>query len=600
MNYRSKVNLASASLLSIALSQTLSCQKRNYNNETSGTDSLFLNDESAENDEMYFPKSTDLEDSDELKPTTDEQIVEANKKFTKVQICRDYELAIHSLALIQAPVGRSGNNIENAEYKELLNSCPDTYVEVARKIRNLQRKLLDFHTAFHETQLSPAVLPMIETCDNANLCGNFVGAPLVPLIVEQGVGAYFTVYDKKGMQNVWRMLDFNGHSQEFLFNDMVSRDAKSHSIYGNAGFLGLELFYKSPLDLPIDKMNITVRNIETSETAHLTAVYGKRRLIRLPKKPESFNFQSQFQINRDYGCKKIMPDSNDTVGSCLLENDRGLVWIGSFTGDRIAPQVMNTFRILARQAPEVKNKPIILDLRGNGGGIPELAAMVACTIGNDGVSQQIENRELHPSIWPEKFKLSDGTILKSKDSEREGNRDLFRFSKGRVADSLAPDSTRNEYKIGFYERFKRHTLTGPARCAEYHSKEMNFKSAYVLTSGQEFSATENFLSFISPVDKTFRIVGWRSKGGTGAPLTITLPETKMKLRLSQARHLDKLTGLWPIEAVGVHEDIKINSFDQQTFEKWVVQKLAKNRGQPSQPQAPSILTKALQLPDFGG
>ncbi len=599
MNYRSKANLASISLLSLALSQTLSCQKRNYNSANSDTDSLFLSDDGAENDEMYFPKSTDLEDSDELKPTTEEQILEANKKFTKVQICHDYELAIHSLALIQPPVGRSGNNIDNSTYRELLNSCPDTYVEVARKIRMLQRKLLDYHTMFNETQLSHTVLPMIETCDNPSLCGNFVGAPLVPLIVEQGVGAYFTVYDKKGMQNVWRMLDFNGHSQEFLFNDMVSRDAKSHSIYGNAGFLGIELFYKSPFDLPIEQVKITVKNIETSETAHLTAVYGKKRLISLPKKPESFNFHSQFKINRDYGCKKIMPDSNDTVGSCLLENDRGLVWIGSFSGDRIAPQVMNTFRILARQAPEVKNKPLILDLRGNGGGIPELAAMIACTIGNEGVSQQIENRELHPSIWPEKFKLSDGTILKSKDLEREGNRDLFRFTKGRVADSLAPDSTRNEYKIGFYERNKRNTLTGPARCAEYHSKEMNFKSAYVLTSGQEFSATENFLSFISPVDKTFRIVGSRSKGGTGAPTYIILPETKMKLRLSQARHLDKLTGLWPIESIGVHEDIKINSFDQQAFEKWVVQKLAKNRGQPSQPQAPSILTKALQLPDFG-
>ena len=549
--------------------------------------------------DLLYPDSKDFwQDKTMTQIESDRETVDA--KYTKAQVCQDYELAIHALALLQAPVGRSGNNMSAEKYAELLSSCPGTYSATVKKILDLQRSLRDFHTGLDEYQLIRTKLPVVSKCETADVCGEIIGSSLIPLLTEQGVRAYASFFDTKGNQKVLRILEVNGRSDSFLFNEMVANSAQSNSLYGSLGALSLELFLKKTIDLPLPEMNLKVFDFSAQTVGKMTVSFEKKREIPIPDVMLNEDLIGQFNTPRHYDCTKFISDVSKEIGACEIEDNRAVAWVASFDVDNVYYKVMNGFRKMVRQLKIDRSRPLILDLRGNTGGSPELAGVLACTLGGPEVAQRISQRELRPSLWPREFVLLDGTRLSSKDLVSYGNGDLIRIDEGFVADSKNPDPTRKEYGIGFFERFSQGgILTGESRCKEFSTSEMQGLQWYVLTSGQEFSATENFLSFIAQDNSRFRIIGSRSRGGTGAPFYLEFPNTPMVLRLSQARHVDKVTGEWPIEAVGVPVDVMSLADRQADFEKRVMQSLSRPDGGRAILVRPLVLTKALALPSFG-
>jgi hypothetical protein len=452
-----------------------SCKTRNFSGSKSEADSSQPSKSNTSNvweEDDVFPKGDKkLFEASEMSEI-EKAVASADAKYTREQVCRDYELAVHALALAQAPVGRSGKNYTLDRYQELLSDCPGTYSTVAKKILALQRSLKDFHTGFRAPEIGRGIVPTVLECNTTAVCSGLVGARFLPLVTEQGVRSYVTSYDANGKQFVFRVLNVNGRDTTTLFNEMIGRASESQSLYGSLGSLSFDLFYKSQLDFSTAPLDLSVYDITTKTIGKMKVQFGAPTSFDLPEKPDDFDFFAQFNINRDYGCAEMVNGSTSDLGACLLPENRGLVWIGSFSLERGFPETLAMFRKLVRQFPQVKTTPMTLDLRGNGGGSPEIAGTVACMLGGDNVAQVIARRNLMPSIWPESFELLDGTTKNFSELNLSGNNDLYQTEPGRVASSKNPDPRRSERAVPFFERFKTDgVLNSITRCNEFHANE---------------------------------------------------------------------------------------------------------------------------------
>lgn len=544
--------------------------------------------------------SLDLTFFDALEPASpqnrDARLADANKMFSREDVCADWELGIHLLALIQTPAGRQGANLSAEEYARRLAACPGNYTDTAAELLKLQLGLKDFHTSFEAPSLTAVYAPTVKDCSVDAECGSLVGGTFVPLETALERRAHARVAGADGTNVYFEILKIDDRDTSRVYDDLILSERVSRLQWANAGRLGPAFFLRHVLEKPSGSHKLFVKRLDTGALARMTVTFDEE-----PSRPPPDKWTQGRRILRDrtnYVCDEEITTPEGNAGACLLDGNRGLVWVASFSAG--GHEVLNVLRKLVRRYPQVSEKPLVLDLRGNGGGSPELAGQLACQLGGEPVADIIGKRELVASAWPEAFELSDGTRVESASLVRSGNNDLARRKNGWVVSSKNPDPARVDFSLPFFKRFEPYQdgLSSPARCKDLHGAEFRPLKWVILTSGREFSATENFLSFIEPLNDRFAILGRTTWGGTGAPSYVTLPRTKMRMRLSLARHLDRSTGLWAIEGIGIKPDVRTETETAADLERWFKAAYAKQDTSKDKTLRPKILKDAVGFDGF--
>jgi hypothetical protein len=407
--------------------------------------------------------------------------------------------------LVQAPAGRTGPNLSTEEYARRLASCPGTYSKTASALLTLQRGLKDYHTYFEAPDLSAIVAPTITECSVASECGELVGGTFVALETALDRGAYARAAPAEGSTAYFEILKVDDRDTSRVYEDLIASERVSRQQWANAGRLAPYLFLRDALENPSGSHRLFVKRLDTGALARMTVSFD----VPPTREPPARWSQNRRALRdrTNYVCDEEITTPEGNAGGCVLDGDRGLVWVRSFSAGGY--EVLNVVRKLVRKNPNMASRPLVLDLRGNGGGSPELAGQLACMLGGAPVADIIGRRELVASVWPEAFELSDGTRLLSTSLLREGNNDLALSKPGFVASSARPDPARTEFALPFFNRFVDDPggLSSRGRCLDLHGPDFQPLKWVVLTSGREFSATENFLSFVEPVNERFTILG---------------------------------------------------------------------------------------------
>ncbi len=506
--------------------------------------------------------------SDNLSPDfVESTFVGMDAKFSKTDVCDDYELALHLLALIQPPATHRGSNFSQAEISQALSQCPGTFSGVAKSLASKFAKLKDFHTSYATGNgvIDQRYFPVVVGCEGADSCKAVLGSRLVPVYSNVAREFYFSLADDSERTMVFKLNTMNGKTAPELFQELVTSElASANNTGGNytkgvAFILGRNMidgrerphFLISAKDL-VSKGEVTLQtSFEVAPRREITA------------QQRSFLTAFARDINTDDVCKSVSfypnnekPYRDGFIGACVTHDNRALVWLKTMVPNE-TDSVVEFLAQFLRQNKSATQKPVILDLRSNGGGSPILAAELACAFGDTTSRNRLRNRFLNPSLWPERFELSSGTVVVTEELKKkmeESNSDLIAVVPGWTASSLSPTVSRRDRKIGFWERVE----ATHSDCVKQALPEFEGVKWVLVTNGNEFSATENFLSFVEKSDAKFKHIGTTSWGGTGAPLAISLPKTGMKLRISQARHIDaranSADSAFVIESRGVKPD----------------------------------------------
>jgi hypothetical protein len=472
-------------------------------------------------------------------------IAAANARLSHGQICDDYELALHLLALVQTPAGRRGDTTDSATLAKDLARCPATYFDMARDIAKRQQALHDLHTSFSPVDnLAVALSPTVTACDDASVCGATVGASLGYMPTEVSDALYAYALTPNGVLT-FAVDSVNGESMKDAVERLRNEELLIHRDAGGASsLLSRQLFTRTFVDgQDRSDLRVVARSLEDGRRFAITASFAVAPTVvsthHFKPTGESGPYRS-----RGYDCATTAPNSTPDVGACTTTDGRLVVWVRSwFDGD--PTDRVGSF--VAAQGATQK-LPILMDVRGNTGGDPGAVARFVCTFGDDTAVKVMNTRRLAGTIVPATFALSSGTVIKTRSLGPRENSALLRIDPDWHVSSSAPDAHRRDFTQPFLERFK---LTGSS-CLAMRAPSVVGKKWLVLTNGSEFSATENFLSFIEDSRDTFHIVGDVTRGGTGAPTVFTLPNTFARLRLSLARHIDgRDDDSFKIEGVGV-------------------------------------------------
>lgn len=512
-------------------------------------------------------------------------------KYTPTQVCEDYELALHLMALVQSPAGRRGDNTTQALLSADLKNCPGTFSGVAKALFAKQASILDFHTGFRAGGgLDASAASVVTGCSDAAICGDTVGYTLLPVLTEVSKTYYVFVPTSAGGYKYFQVESLNGKNGSELFNLISQSRLISKTTGGNYGQSALPLLTRKILD-GRDRADMTfaARELVTGARVTLTTSFAPDAL-RKTNETDVATVSKHYSA-KSFGCQEKAEGSTDNIGACLTDQNRLVVWIYAWS---LADSDFNLTGFLGdffAKHPAAAKLPIVLDTRGNPGGNPYLPAEFLCAFGDDTSVREMKRRRLVASHWPELFKLSSGRLVIAEDLNPRGNNDLLRKVPGWHVSSLEPTAARKDFEQGFMERGE----FDDAKCVAARDPRYTRTKWVVMTNGNEFSAAENFLSFIESSVFKFKIMGNRSWGGTGAPMMLTLPNTKMTLRLSQARHVDGIDGSFNIEGVGVPVHQPMLRELKADFEKRLIDSLVSGEIPSDFSHSPYLFRKALEV-----
>lgn len=249
----------------------------------------------------------------------------------------------------------------------------------------------------------------------------------------------------------------------------------------------------------------------------LSGVLGSNEASKIPKikfSRESKDYETELEYQAEINFK---PDPNvpsapdlgtDYIKTKVLAGNVGYLRIDSFTGTKITELIANSMKALRNTSA------LLIDLRQNTGG-----------------------------------NLSGNEVIK-----RIATADLVRyFIKPRLSDytiAVRPDLALYEKIDGTeYPDFLPFSVTPIA--AEYYGK----KPVFALIGAACFSACDTFVTALK-AHKLATIAGERSGGGTGSPLRVELPFTKLGFRYSLMRGYNPVDKSL-MEGVATEPDIKI-------------------------------------------
>ncbi len=294
---------------------------------------------------------------------------------------------------------------------------------------------------------------------------------------------------------------------------------------------------------------------------------------------------------RSYGCSDYYPGSNFELGACVDKDSRAFLWLQSFADDAPGLKGRDVVKFVTEflAANRVRiTKPVVFDLRSNGGGNLGTAQRIACLLGGTRVHTALSNLEWHRTLWPSRFLLDSGVVVDTALLEGMRKDDVDPTWEVNLS---SPTSERRTHMVDATIFLK----GGLSECDTLAGMGPKGLKYVLVAGGNEFSATETFLHLMSKVTDTVRIVGTTSRGGTGNPIVVRLPHTEMALRLSRQRQFDKETGTWIIEGMGVRQDVRWPRDFETDFERRILDGYIGDKDLESFEYAPMAIRKALAL-----
>lgn len=291
---------------------------------------------------------------------------------------------------------------------------------------------------------------------------------------------------------------------------------------------------------------LVTRDIETQEEILISASFEAKQSI-FPT-AEQLTFIEQINAP-SYSCDAVSQGSTGTLGLCVTKNAMPTLWLKSFldpNGADATPVPLLKDLLIPTDAH--RNQGVI-DLRGNRGGSTDVALRFLCQIGDESIVSKLAQLEYHLSNWPRSMTTRRGTIIDLERLAKSHNTDLIRFGEESSLGDFVPQVGSTTLRLGVLERFG----LDRESCRALRSIAASGYRWTVLTRGDEFSAAETFLYGLKSAHR-FTVVGMTTRGGTGNPIWIELPNTKIRLRLSIARMFDRQIGGEVIEKKGVIPD----------------------------------------------
>lgn len=596
------------SLLSLLSTFAFSCKKRHFNTDATAK-TLWPTPDVPEESKVILPSWWKPNTATTFTSLLDEKAFynSANKNFTPAALAEDWELATLLFALVQAPQEGEGDNTTDENLRLELTKKPSSLLDLVQMLSTKQRALQDWHTGVYLTEdyHRTRVWPVIRTCEGHPDCTDLIGMKIValPSEVEKRIYAYTAKPNEKRIFKAtgeeipkhifFKFLNVNDTTPWNVFRDTIRNFPSSKLVSGNYVSFSDNVLLRSttfrndegPLNIEAIDLTMPANKVKL-ELSYVEPIAQRKADPRLFHHPRGKLFPQ-----RSYGCKELHPNSTFEVGACLGDNSRAFIWLQNFPGelpDPTKPSLVEfVVEFLKTRASDIKG-PVVIDLRGNGGGSLSEAQTLACALGGARVAQALVNLSWHRSKWPGKFVLSSGKVFLSENILGMLKPDIDPLWEVR---SDIVTAKRRPYQIPPYAFLKQ----GFATC-ETAAKNGPEGVKYVLAAGgNEFSATESFLHLMAKVPSRTKIIGTTTMGGTGNPIMVSLPNTGAVLRLSRQRQYDKETGEWIIEGKGVTQDIRWPRDLEQDFERRIIEGYLGDRDLESREYAPLAINKALEI-----
>ncbi len=446
------------------------------------------------------------------------------RRFTKQQLCEDYRLFDLLLRDLHfEPQDGAGGDAP----------CPNSFRDYAYQLKERIARTQDLHsTVTVGFGLDASSYPVVRSCVPEQACSQIVGSQFMSLASASKNKFYAMATDTEQKGLLFEIIGIGDeplHKQALKFAGTFELPSGDETWpYYFPDFL----LKRSALDgRSKDDLNALVLNVQNKQLIKMVLSYEDRQTI-VPSPTVSY-MNRQIEFARTYACTESSESASPIVGACLGRNKKGVLWVSEW------PQLDDSFEEMMRKqlswldAKAPQDQPLILDLSGNQGGSPLAVANFLCMIGDDIVQESMENYQIASRVWPEFFDLGTRTLATST-LPIAINTDLKFIEEGWTAKALDLPSTRQRIS-GFLQRSG---LTSEA-CRALRLPNFDRRQWLVVTNGQEFSASEDFLQIASQSRGKFTTIGYRSAGGVGAPTWVVLPHTQSRVRISPSRTLYK-------------------------------------------------------------
>jgi hypothetical protein len=489
-------------------------------------------------------------------------------RFSADQVCVDFILAEALIALGQ----RAPSNLPVGVFSpaQARSTCPRRYSELAASLTARIDALDDFHAGItFGNALDSRASPVVSACEGADFCPKALGAALVS-VPSPIRGRFFSIVPlDDGTNRALAIFRLGGSEVRSLQRAIVREGEVGHT--SDASLLGSaqRALTRRMLDgRDRDDASVEAWDLHSGRRVRLVVSYAPAQSIAAPLEWRSaLPSLSSWDA---FGCAESFEGGNASVGACVTHDRRHILRVRDFLladqdpvlGDALA---WLTARAEKPQSPLEKSAlPWIIDVRGNPGGNTRHALELACRIGGERTDERVTRRAYRSNRWPAAIAVKDSehdSIVRLDSLGMMGNLDFVDIDETWTVSYGENARAREAQSRGYLAR---HGWDADA-CRRARETALADRKWVVLTSGAEFSAAENFLSFFDGQKGNVRIVGASTKGGTGSPVTIRLPGTGIALRLSTARQFDLGKRGELIEGRGVRPHAQIQPDDEESF-----------------------------------
>ncbi|MBF0366717.1 MAG: hypothetical protein HQK50_14180 [Oligoflexia bacterium] len=449
-----------------------------------------------------------------------ETITLMNEVITNQEIAHEHYLLRSLVKNIQAPLI---NKLGDAHFVDLNcaseNICPSNYCEFVQHWDHIFETIKDSHNGIIFTTLNTPVYPRVVSTGSKN-------SRILPLSNVKKLVLMISPYTLHWqIYQVQEVKDLNGTSVHQL-NTTIKTES--------------QLFVDRPLQWKLKEINGT--NEFSVLTSYASAVdassdpWEQNEAIREKAEKIKETIVVNDLFSKKNNCLHITPGSSNRFGSCLTHEGKPLVWINtfdSFEGNEIGLHLEKFLNSLSIDA----KTDILLDIRGNRGGNPQVVIDFLCRFGDDKILKTMENLMIQSRPMPMRLTLENGETITMRDLIHRGDNTQAFLNIGLLDEQGLLLRPYMEYFGMSVE--KCHELNEPNR-----GKLLQWS---VLNDGSELSTAEHFLYLINKGSDLFHILGPNTAGGTGLPITFVLPKTRAYVTLSTSRLMETISGTTPTD-----------------------------------------------------
>lgn len=465
-----------------------------------------------------------------------------NSKYSSAQVCADYRLMQDLISYVHNEIPENKDSAD----------CPKDYSQFVAMTQKAVADLKDLHTAVQfGNGLDAIKMPVVVKCQGDSRCSSLIGSRLTTIStsVQEGFYGFLYTSEQQALPLAIRTVD-----DRPILDYKAEMDAEhlySHTKGNWTQSLPNYIFARSVVSergnapVKVEADDLVSRSKLTLELAY-----------NVPQKifsaPESQAVLETLGVNRGYGCDRVLDGSGYLGGACLDKAGKIIVWLGTW------PSV-ETFGLWTQKLAgwirenKAQQSTVYFDLRGNGGGDPLAVLNFMCTFGNRSSLAAIDKQSLSIRTWPNSFEIAGQTIM-TRDLGAFDNLQ-FRQIDASFAAIHGQDVEPRSRQLSLLER----AGMSSEDCFAMQDDELKDLQWKVLTNGDEFSSSENFLFLAQASPGKFKIYGRPSMGGSGNPTWIPLPNTNTGIRLSSAR--DIYNGQVIIEKAGITPHVSIASME---------------------------------------